>query len=322
MIFYFIFNSLSSASVTNSADGDDEFTKPWMIHQNYSIDFLPEEGLKYNKKLGSGKFSEVFSGNLENGTEVAIKKLKPTERWRLNREIRILATLQHIPQVIRLYGVYGDDSYPIVVTELGKTTNPNILTLDQLKWLLRELFDCLNKTHHQNIFHRDIKWQNILVDFQTQKLRVIDWGLADYMNPKFNFSCSVGTKSYKAPELLMGYKKYDEAVDIWASGCILANLLFGCSAFFAANDNDGVFNRQVKFFGYNKMTQINEVLNTSKSIPYYGKQSFMEYVLPHTKHLINKETIGLVTKILNPDPFKRPTADEILRDDFLYQKKK
>ena len=70
------------------------------------------------------------------------------------------------------------------------------------------------------------------------------------------------------------------------------------------------------------MTQINEVLNTSKSIPYYGKQSFMEYVLPHTKHLINKETIGLVTKILNPDPFKRPTADEILRDDFLYQKKK
>lgn len=319
-MFFLLFYRVSS-SQSNSAEGDDENTKPWMVHQNYTIEFLPKDDLKLDKKLGSGKFSEVFSGYIPNGTLVAIKQLKPLERWRLNREIRILEELQFIPQVIRLYGVYGDDSYPVIVSELGKTTTPKQLTLDDLRWLLWQLFDCLNKTHAKGIMHRDIKWQNILVDFETKTLRVIDWGLADYINPKFNYSCRVGTKSYKAPELLMGYKHYNSTVDIWAGGCIMANLLFGCSAFFAANDNDGVFNRHAKFFGYYKLTNINEKLNTSKSIPYYDKQNFMEYVLPHTKHLVNNQTIGLLTRILNPDPFTRPTADQILRDDFFYPRR-
>jgi len=53
-------------------------------------------------------------------------------------------------------------------------------------------------------------------------LIIIDWGIGDFYHPKKQFSTVMGTRHYRAPELLVHYKYYDYAIDVWSAGCILA----------------------------------------------------------------------------------------------------
>ncbi len=103
--------------------------------------------------------------------------------------------------------------------------------------------------------HRDIKPGNVLVCRHSGDLRLIDWGLADFYIPGKRFAVRVGTRAYKAPEMLLGFRFYDYAVDIFSAGCILAGLLFRKEPFFAGrNDDDqlhvlaGVLGPQVSLF--------------------------------------------------------------------------
>lgn len=75
--------------------------------------------------------------------------------------------------------------------------------------------------HCQGIMHRDIKLKNIIIESETNNVRLIDWGLGEFYYPNYEYSVRVGTKPFKSPELLLGYNKYDYAIDIWSVGCIL-----------------------------------------------------------------------------------------------------
>ena len=74
--------------------------------------------------------------------------------------------------------------------------------------------------------HRDLKAGNIMLDIEKRKLRVIDWGLADFYKPNKEYSLSVGTKQYKSPELLIGLTTYDYSHDVWTIGCLFGGMLF------------------------------------------------------------------------------------------------
>jgi casein kinase II subunit alpha len=111
---------------------------------------------------------------------------------------------------------------------------------------MKDLLDLLSEIHDKNVFHRDLKFGNILED--ENGLIVIDWGLTDFYDPELKYSSSVGTKVYKAPELLMNQTKYNLGVDIWSSGCILSSIVFGLPSLFSYHYNDGVLDRQIRFF--------------------------------------------------------------------------
>lgn len=72
--------------------------------------------------------------------------------------------------------------------------------------------------------HRDIKLANTIIKNDT--LYLIDWGLGEFYHPKKKLTTKVGTRYYKAPELLVGFQYYDYSIDMWSFGCNLASLLF------------------------------------------------------------------------------------------------
>jgi len=86
--------------------------------------------------------------------------------------------------------------------------------------------------------HRDLKLQNIIVDDSRHLLKIIDWGVGDYYFPLKEYYTTLGTRHFRAPELVVHYRYYDYAVDVWAGGCVMAELLSSHHPFFDGNNND------------------------------------------------------------------------------------
>lgn len=90
---------------------------------------------------------------------------------------------------------------------------------------MRMLLKGLADTHSNGIMHRDIKPDNIIIDKSTGKLRIIDWGLAEFYHNDQQYNLRVSTRPFKCPEILINYRKYDYSFDIWGAGLILACLV-------------------------------------------------------------------------------------------------
>lgn len=88
-----------------------------------------------------------------------------------------------------------------------------------------QLIKGVNYCHSRRIIHRDLKPQNILVT-QDQTLKIADFGLARVFTlPIKTLTHEIETLWYRAPEILLGQKEYSLGVDIWAVGCIFAELI-------------------------------------------------------------------------------------------------
>lgn len=86
----------------------------------------------------------------------------------------------------------------------------------------------LEHCHNRGVLHRDIKGSNLLLD-DSGNLKIADFGLATFFDPnqKQPLTSRVVTLWYRPPELLLGATEYGVAVDLWSTGCILAELLAG-----------------------------------------------------------------------------------------------
>lgn len=309
--YYYEYYSTTDNNSTNQREFDPE-----LFYNEYLIKYLDNSELQYLDEIGSGSFSKVYKGMMPDGSLVAIKRLIPTSEWRIKKEIQILEKLAECPHILPLKGIYGDEFHPEIVTEYMEGEKNAIPTYQDMKWLMKSLFKALNATHYNDIFHRDIKWQNLIVSFKDHKMLVIDWGLAETLVKCRPYSPKTGTKSYKAPELLLSYKYYNEKVDIWAAGCIMANLMFGMPSFFNGHDNEDVLYRHVKFYGKLRMKRLAERYGKKIKLPQFNRESFIEYALPHTRHLITQESFEFLSSLLVPEPEFRPDAAIALASPF------
>ena len=159
---------------------------------------------------------------------------------RIIRELRFLRLLQH-PNIIAVRDVLlpshraAFDSIYIVFELLDTDLSHLIRSKTKydevhIQWLLYQLFAGLRHVHAANVFHRDLKPGNILVNANCD-LKICDFGLARADFPEVNkhtvfWTDYVATRWYRAPELICSYfTRYSAAVDIWAAGCICAELL-------------------------------------------------------------------------------------------------
>jgi serine/threonine protein kinase len=100
---------------------------------------------------------------------------------------------------------------------------------DELKDVFSQILGALSYLHKHNICHRDIKPDNILYDKENKQVKIIDFGVSK--NVKLRGRCEkmltdTGTFYYKAPEMFTG-EGYTEAVDSWAVGILLYEMITG-----------------------------------------------------------------------------------------------
>jgi casein kinase II subunit alpha len=208
------------------------------------------------KKIGRGKYSEVFAGySLKNGTKCVVKILKPVKKKKIKREIKILQNLSGGTNVIQLLDITRDpvSKTPSLVFEYVnnidfKVLYPNLSDYD-VRFYIFELLKALEFCHSNGIMHRDVKPHNVMIDPEKRQLRLIDWGLAEFYHPGQEYNVRVASRYFKGPELLVDFQLYDYSLDMWSLGCMFAGIIFKKEPFFHGHDN------------YDQLVKIAKVIN-------------------------------------------------------------
>eukprot|EP00048_Salpingoeca_helianthica_P007789 m.114900 g.114900 ORF g.114900 m.114900 type:complete len:312 (-) comp14436_c0_seq1:326-1261(-) len=193
---------------------------------------------KYNivEKIGEGTYGTVYKAvSFETQQLVALKKIKleaedegvPSTAI---REISLLKELDHA-NIVRLMEVIHSESKLYLVFEyLDQDLKKYMDTQGPLrepivKSILLQLFRGVEYCHSHRVLHRDLKPQNLLIDSQGI-IKLADFGLARAFGiPVRTYTHEVVTLWYRAPEILLGAKQYACSVDIWAIGCIFAEMV-------------------------------------------------------------------------------------------------
>ena len=234
------------------------------------------------KKIGEGTFDEVYLANKNNSYKLfAIKKIDKNKTQdelvmkNLRNEINILGILRH-PNIVNLESVKMTQNNYYIITEyinggsLYECLQRYIIKYKRpfpeeiIQYLMKQVVDALVFIHDKNIIHRNLKLENIMVNFFSDKdkqdlemmksqIKLIGFGLSIQLQPFNNLTTSiVGTPIYMEPVLLeqlldiqnpqvnssQNSISYGKEVDIWSLGCICYELYFGKSIFEGQNLND------------------------------------------------------------------------------------
>ena len=133
------------------------------------------------------------------------------------------------------------------------------LTDTDIRFYVHEILIALDFCHSNGVMHRDIKPHNIVIDHAARKLRLIDWGLAEFYHPGREYNVRVASRYFKGPELLVDFQEYDYALDMWSLGCMVAGMIFKKDPFFHGHDN------------YDQLVKIAKVLGTAQLNAYLKK---------------------------------------------------
>ena len=281
------------------------------------------DDLILTKSLGKGAFGEVFLTQKKGFKELfATKRLdrayseKPENIKLLSNEISLLKKLNH-PNIVRLIDLKKTKSHCYIVMEYCnggdlagclkkyKAAYKRPFPEELVQYLMRQIVSGLNFLHSQKIIHRDLKLENILVTFNSEKdkqslnmmratAKLIDFGFATTLKAsKSNLTYTVlGTPTNMDPQLLKNMEErtqnktgYDEKVDIWSLGTLCYEMLVGHIAFSGSSMQDL----------YQKVKQGNYALPTN----------------------ISEEVFSFINGMLQKDPNKRLSANQLLHHDFL-----
>ena len=277
------------------------------------------------KFIGKGSFGTVYLSKKDGKSGYfATKQIersmadKPGYYKYFENELRILKDLHH-PNIVHLEDVKKDDKYYYIVMEFvngGSLTD--CLKKYQMKYgksfpeeivqyLMRQIVDAIKFIHKRNIIHRDLKLDNIMVNFDNDndknnlnmmraKVKIIDFGFATKLTPDKNnlAQTALGSPINMDPLILNVMAKkgkdlkqlgYDDKADIWSLGTICYELLIGKTVFNAETMNDLV--QKVESGNY------------------------------HVPTSLSREMVSFLNSMLQYDGSKRLNAEELSKHAFL-----
>ncbi|XP_010673649.2 calcium-dependent protein kinase 8 [Beta vulgaris subsp. vulgaris] len=268
------------------------------IHAHYDL----------GRELGRGEFGITYlATDLSSGEKYACKSiLKKKLRTNVDvedvrREVEIMKQLPKHPNIVTLKDSYEDDNAVHIVMELceGGELFDRIVarghyTERAAALVTKTIVEVVQMCHRHGVMHRDLKPENFLFANKKENsaLKAIDFGLSVTFKQGEKFTEIVGSPYYMAPEVLK--RHYGPEIDVWSAGVILYILLCGVPPFWAETEQ-GV-----------AQAIIRSVVDFKRD--------------PWPK--VSDNAKDLVKKMLDPDPNKRLTAQEVLDHPWLQNIKK
>ena len=280
---------------------------------------------KLYKLIGKGTFGEVYlTSNIDNSKVYATKRIefninsnKTSSKYLIN-EIEIMKELDH-PNLIKLYNLLKTNNhYYLIMDYCNGGTLSSILNKYKLffgkpfsqeiiQHFMKQIVDGLKYIHSKNIIHRDIKLDNILLNFDniedknnlnllSAKIKIIDFGLATKISPEGIAKTYAGTPLNMDPNILKKYNKaggyeklqgYNQKADIWSLGTICFEMLTG----------------EVLFKGENIKDLVEQEDQGDYSIPINFE--------------LSKEIIDFLNSMIQYEGNMRLSAEELSKHDFL-----
>jgi len=306
-------------------DVNNHQPRSYWDYESLTIDWSTPFDYEIIRKIGRGKYSEVFEGfDIKKQSPICIKILKPVKKSKIKREIKILQNLKGGPNVIQLLDTVKDpvSRIPSLVFEYVNNTNfktlyPTFTDFD-VRYYIYEILKALDYCHSCGIMHRDVKPHNVMIDHETKKLRLIDWGLAEFYHPKQQYNVRVASRYFKGPELLVNMRMYDYSLDMWSLGCMFAGMTFQKEPFFHGRDNHDQLVKIAKVLGtaglYEYIKQYDLRLDPAieSILSRYQRKPWTKFVNNYNKKYMSNESLDFVDRLLRYDHNKRLTPREAM----------
>ena len=300
--------------------------------------------------LGSAAFSKAMRAeDLETGELVCLKIIKNDKDFfdQSLDEIKILQILQHVsPHVLLdLKNFFYWKEHLIIVTEVlldnlyewstsCRKKGDNYFTLCRIQSIAKQLLQTLEFVHGQNIIHCDIKPENILFSSYSRcEVKLIDFGSACFQTDKP--STYVQSRSYRAPEVVLGCLPYSTKIDMWSLGCVLAELWTGHVLF----QNDSTHSLLARILGIIGPKFPPHMMQSGQNVSLFfqheslcieldavsvgGKGKLMQLLLPKRSSLFQRmrctdlDFLDFLSGLLQIDPDLRMSATQALAHRWL-----
>ena len=279
--------------------------------------------------VGEGAYGIVYKcRNKETGKYVAIKKFKEVEdeivKKTMKRELRMLQRMHHENIVDFIEAFKRKGNLFLVFEYVEKNLleilqdSPRGLEPKLIRHFMYQLCKAIKYLHNQNVIHRDVKPENLLVN-EKMDLKLCDFGFARLISgsSKERLTDYVATRWYRAPELLLTQGEYGPEVDYWAVGCIMGELVDGNPLFPGENEIDQLHCIQKVLGNFT-----DEQVYLFYSNPIYNGKELLEVEKPETldwRYLgkLPKNAISFMKGLLELDPKKRLNGNNVFQHPYL-----
>jgi len=262
------------------------------------------QDLREGSVLGEGTYGIVCKGeHRSNGKTYAVKAVAKAKvqtgfiiRQIIN-ERELMAASNH-PYVCKLAGAYQSVSQLYFIMELVEggelfeliDNESGTLSIDACLFYTANVLSAVSHLHRLDIAHRDIKTENLLVDVDGY-LKLIDLGFAKHLGSGGHAISFCGTPHYMAPEIIQ-FETHDCAVDLWATGCLFYEMLFGAVPFDYDEDSAVVIYARVAAYANGNSS----LLHFPSGYAWKSQQQW--------------HVVDFVRRLLVPDPKRRAKALE------------
>lgn len=289
--------------------------------------------MEFIKKIGSGAYGSVASfRDTRTDTKIAVKKISNAfeeviDGKRILREVKLLRQLYHenIISILDMLPPESTDFTDIyIVTDLMETDLHRViyskqpLAEEHVQFFIHQTLRGLLYLHSVDIVHRDLKPPNLLVN-KNCDLKICDFGLArvmDSVEPERDRTDYVVTRWYRAPEVVLTASEYTKAIDIWAVGCILCELI-GRRPLFQGKDHIDQIKKIFSITGMNE-EKLKWLPRGGAALQFLTEKFQSNDQVPWEKLFPNAgpDAITAMDRMLELDPEARITVENSLRLKF------